>query len=69
MVVLAAKQLGIPAQYTPQLQNLYNQFKGTGTLTDANVSAQPGISSWLNKKPALDASTLAAGLSTIFSTQ
>lgn len=66
-VALAVKQLGIPAQYTPQVQALYDNFRGTGTVTATEVNQQPGLGGWLQQKEGLSASALAKGLTMLFS--
>ena len=65
-VALAGKQLGIPAEYLPQIQELYDSYKGTGSVTTEDVASKEGLSSWLDGTPNLDAGALATGLSTIF---
>lgn len=66
-VALAGKQLGIPTSYYPQLQKLYDNYKGTGSVTSEDIASQSGLSSWLDTKSDLNANTLATGLSALFS--
>ncbi len=66
-VALAGKQLGIPAEYYPQLQQLYDRYRGDGSVTAKDVMAQDGLSGWLSDTPDMDAGSLANNLSAIFS--
>lgn len=67
VIALAVQQLGIPAEYTSQIQALYDNFKGTGAVTADDVSGQSGLSSWLGGQEGMSAASLATGLTGLFS--
>lgn len=67
LVTLAATQLGVPSEYLPQLQALYQIYKDRGNLISADILSMKTLTNWLNSTEALDPTSLANNLNTIFS--
>ena len=68
LVSLAANQLGIPAEYVPQIQKLYELYSAKGELVSGDVTSMENLTSWLNSAATnLNPTTLANGLNQVFS--
>ena len=68
LVAMAANRLGVPNSLLPQLQALYDTYLGSGEVTQSDVTARPGLESWLGNKPGLNAETFATALNGLFAT-
>ena len=67
IIGIVLNQLGIPSQYAPQIQSLYQNFTSDGDVTATEVNNQQGLSKWLGNQPSMDASGLATALTSLFS--
>lgn len=67
LVTLAANQLGIPSEYIPQIQQLYELYSEKGDLVSSDILSIDNLANWLSSAATnLDADTLANGLNRIF---
>lgn len=67
IIGIVLNQLGIPSQYAPQIQALYQNFASDGNVTATEVNNQQGLSRWLGTQPSMDAPGLATALTSLFS--
>lgn len=69
IITLAANQLGIPAQYVPHIETLYNLYMNKGSLAAKDVSSTSGLNSWVESTDKFSAASLASSLVSVFASQ
>jgi hypothetical protein len=69
VITLAANQLGIPAQYVPHIETLYNLYMNKGSLVAKDISSTKGLNSWVESTDKFSAASLASSLVSVFASQ
>lgn len=63
---LAAERLGVPNEYMPQLQALYEKYKSSGSLMKEDIRQYDGLDNWVEQKPGLNNEIFASALTGFF---
>lgn len=66
LISLAATKLGVPAEYVPHIETLYNLYVSKGNVASEDVKSTKGLAGWVDSSPKFDASTFAVALNQLF---